>query len=123
MRKQAPASVLHKDRKNKRSVPHTMPHTRTKKPQVNERLVLVYAGLTTAFRVCEFNNWDTMVQFISRNKLTKDEFTVLQGTVVSITPAYRDRLNHPSDMIDVDGLEDMNAETKVANPEAPSCDS
>jgi len=103
---------------SKRSAPHKMPRSRAKKPPTNERLVLVYAGLSTAFRVCEFNNWDAMAQFIARNKITKDEFMVLQGTIVSVTAAYRDRLNHPVDLIDVDVLEDMNAETKVADPEA-----
>jgi hypothetical protein len=111
MRKKPLVPILQKACRNKSSVPH-------KKLPAGERLVLVYAGLRTAFRVCEFDNWDIMARFIARNKITGDEFMVLRGTIVSVTEAYRDRRNHPIDMIAMDVLEDMNAETQMADPEA-----
>lgn len=59
-------------------------------------LVLVYTGNAFAFRLKEFKNVQSLINFISKKNLSRDEFAILYGRVISVTEAYRDGYKNSS---------------------------
>jgi hypothetical protein len=57
----------------------------------NEHLVLIYTGTFSSFRMKEFRTFELLVKFVTRNKLHKDEFAVVTGSIIKVNPAYRDK--------------------------------
>ena len=54
-------------------------------------LLLVYAGTFAVFRIKEFDDMKDLGSFITRNKLGRDDYAIIEGVVAHVSPAYRDR--------------------------------
>lgn len=54
-------------------------------------LILIYAGTFSAFRLKECFDMESAVKFLARNRITPDEFAIIQGSIISVPMAYRDK--------------------------------